>query len=141
MLWNKSLETGIPKIDEQHKELFRAVDVLVDRSQGDRVEKTLNFLKGYVAKHFSDEEIMHRISNYPKAAVHKQLHVNFAKTFQGLFDEYNKATGSKLLVVMKINKIAIGWLKDHIMVHDKDFANFYLAKRQPQPHQPQPLRK
>ena len=131
MLWNKSLETGIAKIDEQHKELFRAVDILVDRTQGDRVEKTLQFLKGYVAKHFSDEEIMHRINNYPKAADHKQLHIAFTKTFQKLFDDYNKAPGSKLLVVMNINKAVIGWLKDHIMVHDKEFATFYLSKRQP----------
>jgi hemerythrin len=131
MLWNKTLETGIAKIDEQHKELFRAVDVLVDRTQGDRVEKTLQFLKGYVAKHFSDEEVMHRLSSYPKAAAHKQFHAAFTKTFLDLFDEYNKATGSKLLVVMNINKVVIGWLKDHIMVHDKEFAGFYLAKQQP----------
>lgn len=131
MLWNKSLETGIPKIDEQHKELFRAADILVDRNQADRVAKTLEFLKGYVAKHFSDEEIMHRINNYPKAMTHKQYHVAFTKTFQELHKEYVNAPGSKLLVTMNINKVVIGWLKDHIMVHDKEFAVFYLAKHQP----------
>jgi hemerythrin len=130
MLWNKSLETGIAKIDEQHKELFRAADVLVDTSQGDRVPKTLDFLKGYVAKHFSDEEVMHRLNNYPKAEAHKKLHVAFVKVFQGLYEDYHKATGSKLLVTMNINKAVIGWLKDHIMVHDKEFATFYLAKQQ-----------
>lgn len=132
MLWTKSLETGIPKIDEQHQQLFKAADVLVDRTQADRVPKTLEFLKGYVVKHFSDEEIMHRVSSYPKAESHKRLHLAFIKTFQQLYDEYNKATGSKLLVTMNLNKVVIGWLKDHIMVHDKEFATFYLAKRQPQ---------
>jgi hemerythrin len=128
MLWTKSLETGVPKIDEQHKELFRQADILVDRNQANRVDSTLDFLKGYVAKHFSDEELLHRINGYPKAAAHHQLHVEFAKTFKELHEKYKATTGSKLLVVMNINNIVIGWLRDHIMVHDKEFANFYLAK-------------
>jgi hemerythrin len=131
MLWSKTLETGIPKIDEQHKELFKAADNLVDRSQADRVPKTLEFLKGYVVKHFTDEEIMHRINNYPKAEAHKKLHQAFIKVFQGLFDEYNKSQGSKLLATMNINKAVITWLKDHIMVHDKEFAAYYQTKHLP----------
>lgn len=43
MLWNSGLETGIPAIDEQHKELFRQVDILLDNGNKDRVPDTLNF--------------------------------------------------------------------------------------------------
>ncbi|MDR2443646.1 MAG: bacteriohemerythrin [Deltaproteobacteria bacterium] len=130
MLWTKSLETGVAKIDEQHKELFRQVDILVDRSQADRIEKTLEFLKSYVAKHFADEEYLQKINNYPKAEAHKKLHVDFTKTFKELYDKYKTAGDRKLTVVLSINSAVIGWLKDHIMVHDKEFATYYLAKNQ-----------
>ena len=128
MLWTKSLETGVAKIDEQHKELFRQADILVDRNQANRVEATLDFLKGYVAKHFADEELLQRLNSYPKAAAHRQLHVDFTKTFKELYDKYKAAPGNKLLVTMDINRIVIGWLRDHIMVHDKEFAVYYLSK-------------
>ncbi|MDR1545467.1 MAG: hemerythrin family protein [Deltaproteobacteria bacterium] len=130
MIWTKSLETGVAKIDEQHKELFRQVDILVDRNQANRVESTLNFLSSYVAKHFSDEEVLQRINLYPKADFHKKLHVDFTKTFKDLYAQY-KSAGNKLLVVLSINKAVIGWLKDHIMTHDKEFAEFYLKKHPP----------
>lgn len=128
MLWNKNLETGIPKIDEQHKELFRQVDILMDRSNDNRIPQTLNFLGNYVVKHFSDEQVLHATSKYPKAAAHKQLHVAFVKKFRELKQRYeNDAMGNKLQTIMEINHIAVGWLKEHIMVHDKEFSAYYKA--------------
>ncbi|UQZ90154.1 hemerythrin [Deltaproteobacteria bacterium Smac51] len=127
MLWNNSLETGIPKIDEQHKELFRQADILLDRGKDDRIPQTIDFLAKYVAKHFSDEQVMHASSQYPKALAHKQLHVDFVKRFKDLKQRY-EAAGHSLQSVMDINRLVMGWLKEHIMVHDKEFANYYKMK-------------
>jgi hemerythrin len=128
MIWTKSLETGVPKIDEQHKELFKQADNLVDKSQTGVVEKTLNFLKSYVAKHFSDEEILHRVSAYPKADFHKKLHEEFSHALLNLFSQY-QAASNKQPVILSINSTVVAWLRDHIMKHDKEFANYYLAKQ------------
>lgn len=50
--WDKSLETGNPSIDSQHKSLINAINELLDAcSQGkgrNEVSKTLNFLQDYV---------------------------------------------------------------------------------------------
>ncbi|MDR2141067.1 MAG: bacteriohemerythrin [Deltaproteobacteria bacterium] len=132
MLWSKSLETGIPKIDEQHKELFRQADVLVDQSKADRVESTLNFLKDYVAKHFSDEEAFHRSSNYPKADAHKKLHIEFTGGLKKKVEEFQKST-NKSSIILTINSMVINWLKEHIMRHDKEFATYYIQKQPPRP--------
>ncbi|MDR1297080.1 MAG: hemerythrin domain-containing protein, partial [Deltaproteobacteria bacterium] len=91
MLWNKSLETGVAKIDEQHKELFRQVDNLVDKSQAAKITDTLVFLKNYVAKHFSDEEILQRVSSYPKYEGHRKLHDDFSQAYRDLYAKYQKA--------------------------------------------------
>lgn len=127
MLWNSTLETGIPQIDAQHKELFRQVDILMDRSNDARIPQTLDFLTKYVVKHFTDEQNMHVATNYPKAAAHRALHVAFVKVFKEKKQLY-ETSGHGLQSVMDINKLVMNWLKDHIMVHDMEFARFYKAK-------------
>jgi methyl-accepting chemotaxis protein len=123
-LWNKSLETGIELIDEQHMELFRQIEILLDSGKAGRVNETLDFLEKYIAKHFSDEQDMHVKSKYPKAAKHKKYHEAYKVTFHDLKEKYIKE-GPTMANNIAVNKTVIGWLKDHIMVQDKDFAAFY----------------
>jgi hemerythrin len=92
------------------------------------VEATLNFLKGYVAKHFSDEEILHRVSAYPKADFHKKLHEEFSQALRNLLSQYNSAP-NKQPVILSLHSAVVAWLREHIMKHDKEFAVYYLAKQ------------
>jgi len=58
MLWKSSLETGIPQIDAQHKELFRQIDILMDRSNANylpfgtalKANKSLSVLSGIIQR-------------------------------------------------------------------------------------------
>jgi hemerythrin len=127
MLWTKSLETGITKIDEQHKELFKRIDALMDAGNKDRFKETIEFLGEYIVIHFTDEQKMHLESKYPKAAVHKRYHDSYVGEFRKLKEKFLKE-GHTLAMSQEINKHVIGWLKDHIMVHDKEFAAFYKDK-------------
>jgi hemerythrin len=124
MLWSKSLEVGIPAIDDQHKELFRQIDILLDNNNADRVPQTLKFLGEYVEKHFSDEQGIHQRVRYPKAEPHRKMHTAFVSVFKQMKAEYDSG-GHKLPVLIKINKTVIDWLKSHIMVHDKEFAAYH----------------
>ena len=123
-LWNKTLETGISAIDEQHKELFRQVGVLFDNANADRVPQTLDFLEKYVEKHFGDEQQLHLKTQYPDKELHKKMHTEFVAAFKKMRQEYDSG-GNKLPVLLKINKTVSDWLKNHIMVHDKEFAKYY----------------
>ena len=123
-LWNKALETGISAIDDQHKELFRQVGILFDNSNADRVSQTLGFLGEYVEKHFSDEQRLHLKAQYPTWEAHKKMHTDFVTAFKKMKQEYD-ASGAQLPVLLKVNKTVADWLKDHIMVHDKEFARYY----------------
>jgi hemerythrin len=124
MLWTQSLETGIPAIDTQHKELFRQVDILFDQKNKDRVPQTLKFLGEYVEKHFNDEQLLQTKSNYPKAVMHKKMHTDFVAAFKKMKQEYD-ADPSSLTILLKINKAVADWLKNHIMIHDREFAAYY----------------
>jgi hemerythrin len=129
MIWTSSLETGISKIDEQHKELFRQIDILMDRGNDGRINDTIKFLGEYVVRHFNDEQAMHLASKYPKAAEHKKMHADFIAAYTRMKQEYTQAAGpEKLPVILKINKTVMDWLKNHILVHDKEFATYYKAQ-------------
>ncbi|MDR1510653.1 MAG: hemerythrin family protein [Synergistaceae bacterium] len=124
MLWSKSLETGINLIDEQHKELFRQVDILLDQSNENRHKEALIFLDKYIQKHFSDEQKMQADSKYPKTVQHKKFHDDYVIVFRKLKEKYLKE-GPSPANNMEINKTVVGWLKDHILVHDREFATYY----------------
>ena len=124
MAWDKLLETGIPQIDMQHKELFRQVDSLLDIKNQNRFQETLSFLERYVVRHFGDEQRMQAESKYPKAAAHKTLHDNFVRTFGGLKEKFARE-GHTATNNIELHKTTMSWLKDHILVQDKDFAEHY----------------
>ncbi|MDR3212160.1 MAG: hemerythrin family protein [Planctomycetota bacterium] len=124
MAWDESLATGIPIIDLQHKELFRQVEMLLDHTQRNRVEEMLTFLGDYVVKHFGVEELMQKSSNFPHAAEHKLMHDNFITAFVKLNKEYHEGE-DQLLSLMKITKIALNWLQEHIGFHDREFGEFF----------------
>jgi hemerythrin len=124
MLWSKSFETGIEKIDEQHKELFNRIDALMDQGNKDRIKETIEFLGSYIVTHFNDEQKMQAESKYPKAVTHKGYHDAYVVSFRQLKDQFLKE-GHTLATSQAINKNVIGWLKEHIMIHDKEFATYY----------------
>ena len=77
------LLTGNALIDSEHRELFAAVNNLMDAcTQGkgrDQIQKTVQFLGDYVAKHFRDEEGLQTKSNYPGYPAHKQFHDGYRR--------------------------------------------------------------
>ena len=54
----KDMETGVSKIDEQHKELIDRLNQVSSMGlksfSKEETQKTLDFLGDYVVKHFSD---------------------------------------------------------------------------------------
>ena len=77
----KELETGNSIIDGEHRELFRAVNSLMDacgKGQGRAaLDPTIKFLLDYVDKHFAHEEQLQARSNYPGITAHKQFHAAY----------------------------------------------------------------
>ncbi|GHV56568.1 hemerythrin [Deltaproteobacteria bacterium] len=127
MLWDAKLETGVDRIDDQHKELCRLVDILLDRNQDFRIEETIKFVGDYVVQHFSDEEALQVASQYPELPAHKVLHTDFIKVFIDLKTRYAEAEDDeeKELTILTINGVVVDWLRNHIMIHDRRFAEWY----------------
>lgn len=126
MNWDSSLESNIPVIDHEHRELVEQLSRLVNESNPEHIQQMLDFLKEYVVKHFAHEQVMHRKLAYPKTDEHKATHVAFVSTFLELEEEYVEK-GSNPEMLQKIVAILNDWLKNHIMGQDKDFADYVHA--------------
>ena len=84
MMWKDSYRLGVEQIDEQHMELFRMTEDLVnavkDGASVEVCQKALGFLKDYVIYHFRDEEAYQQSIHYCDSEAHKKEHRQFTQT-------------------------------------------------------------
>jgi hemerythrin len=125
MEWEPKLETGVERVDQQHRELFRLVNMLFDHEND--VEETIKFVGDYVMQHFADEEALQVASRYPGLAEHKRLHNDFIRLLLKLKDRLNQAENEEAreAVVVSVNNTVVDLLSEHIMIHDRRFAEWY----------------
>lgn len=124
----KEFETGVSKIDDQHKELINKLNAVVasgmNSATRQETEKTLKFLEDYVLKHFSEEERIQKQCNYPKYEWHKGQHQLFIKELQGLKKEYME-NGPSARFTLTLNKSVIQWIIKHIKSADVELGKCY----------------
>ena len=122
----QDLITGNALIDSEHRQLFDAVNNLMDAcSQGQgrtQIQSTATFLSNYVVKHFQDEERLQTQSKYPGYTAHKTFHDGYrsqlALTAQALLRE-----GPTVKALGDLNQV-IGVLVSHTRVEDKRLARY-----------------
>lgn len=122
----KDLLTGNALIDSEHKQLFDAINALLDAcAQGkgrDSLPKTGQFLNGYVTKHFSDEEQLQVSSKYPGYPAHKTFHDGYKRKLQTAVDSLVR-DGATVRALGEINQLA-GILISHIRTEDRKLAQY-----------------
>lgn len=129
--WDRSLETGDPEIDSQHRELFRRIDQLMiatqDRRARAEVGRLLTYLGDYVVSHFSAEERLMVEAEYPGTLAHREEHQRFVEEYARMFQDY-RANGAGPVFVIKFGNRVTAWLVEHICRTDRRLAD-YLASR------------
>jgi hemerythrin-like metal-binding protein len=126
-VWDDSVRTGHEFIDEQHKQLFAAINGLMKACNENRgkeeLAKSLNFLNDYTIKHFFDEEKIQQKYNYPEYPQHKELHEGFKTTVRDLkVRMIMKGTSTELVDEVR-SKIG-DWLVTHIKGNDIKLAAY-----------------
>jgi methyl-accepting chemotaxis protein len=126
-MWNESMRTGIKTIDDQHKELFTAVNnFIADAEKGvgkANLKKAVDFLNEYTATHFSDEEQIQRRYGYPDYENHRRIHEKFKQTAQELAGKLQNIGATDALI--KEFKRDIGdWLVAHVTGQDVKIGEY-----------------
>ncbi len=127
VIWKPDLAVGVKAIDEQHKEIFRRVDVLLESCKAGKgkavVGETLDFLEDYVIQHFMAEENIQLHYSYPGYAAHKQEHEGFIKNVEALRKKFEKE-GPSLKMIIETDRVVVDWLVKHIKKTDMDLGKF-----------------
>jgi hemerythrin len=130
--WDRSLETGDPEIDDQHRELFQRIDKLMaatqDRRARSEVGRLLNFLGDYVVGHFDAEERIMARSGYPDVELHRAEHQRFVADYARLYQDF-RADGPSHDFVIKFGNRVTAWLCEHICRTDRQLADYLAANR------------
>ncbi|NWF36917.1 bacteriohemerythrin [Mariprofundus sp. KV] len=129
--WNDNFETGIPEIDDQHKQLVHLLNQLAAHlaHQSDSIElnKVFGELAAYADHHFKTEEGIWRpyFKDDDWFINHEQTHNSFMENVVKLKEE----EGTKPLdeVIEDILKFLTHWLAYHILDSDKRMAKAVLA--------------
>ena len=128
---SKDMETGVEKIDSQHRELINRINNLRETEgksiSKEETQKIIDYLGEYVVKHFGDEEQLQIKSKYPKYAEHKQKHTLFVNDFTKLRNEFAEK-GNTMEFLMELNASSITWVIKHIKGDDVEFGKFYKAQ-------------
>ena len=123
--------TGIPTIDDQHREWLRHLRTALTVTQnGESIEdvaRTLGFLVTYTMEHFTAEETCMRSHHYPGYAKHKASHDTLYQSLNDLLDSY-QAHGSAGDVVTGLKSLMEEWFTGHLQTMDKGLARFLREK-------------
>jgi len=129
--FDKSLETGHAKIDEQHKQLFVTLNTIIKESeQGrgkDEIYKTLDFLNKYAIMHFMTEENLQKEYGYPYYEAHKKSHDDFKASVKSMTNTLIEKGPAKELIDT-VAKTVGGWLITHIKGSDIAMASYLKSK-------------
>lgn len=123
MKWSEELLTHIEEIDRQHKTLFDCLERLENAHNGKERWSVLHFaiieMKNFVAVHFSVEEALLRLFDYPLLAPHAAEHRLF---------EHNLAEIEKKSLGHDVSHEMIAllrhWLVEHIGKTDHQYVPF-----------------
>ena len=123
--WDKSLAVGVKLIDEQHQELFRRVNTLLEsmlKNQGKaEIEKLLGFLAQYVVDHFAAEEKLMLQHGYPGAPAHFTAHADLVMQLSDHVADHRageaRLTGTLLAFLES-------WLLEHIQGMDRELGTY-----------------
>lgn len=128
--WSENYATNIELLDEQHKELFNILDncydLILNNEDDDKYDKIIHVLerlKDYTVYHFTTEEEFLKKNNYSKFLSHKFAHDSFIEQINS-YDIYSIDKNQKAFV-NEILDIVTSWIKNHILVIDKNIPNFF----------------
>lgn len=126
--WNSNLSTGVEWQDRHHKELLKRVGGLLDAmsvgSGKDELDRLFRFLDSYFVVHFDAEEQAMSKYGFPDAVEHLKEHTGFIENVAALRHEFS--CGATSVLVVKVQKLVVDWLINHIGGMDKRLGVYIL---------------
>jgi hemerythrin len=125
--WEEKLITGVPAIDEQHKEIFiefeRLSRSIEEGGRNDEIESLLDYLNEYVNTHFTDEEKLMSLFKYPGLEEQRQQHIQFKENITKLREMLTDNVPAKEIAI-RIDATLIRYFISHVRKLDSKLGDF-----------------
>ena len=129
MAWDEKYSVGIKSIDNEHKKLIDVYNAfyesIVKKEGKEKMGLTIKGLKDYTVYHFTNEEKLMQLYQYPGLELHKKEHDNFIKVVLDFENRYSK---EKMILGVEITNFIREWIVKHIMETDKLYTQFLIEK-------------
>jgi hemerythrin-like metal-binding protein len=124
--WDDNFDTGLPKVDEQHRMLVRLLNELASQvalhSDSVSLDAILDELAAYTVYHFETEEAIWRrhLAGDETEARHREGHRRFVDTIGRFKQDLSRKPAEKL--AEEALAFLTRWLASHILESDRSLA-------------------
>ncbi|MGB0682347.1 MAG: bacteriohemerythrin [Magnetovibrionaceae bacterium] len=128
MIWTESMVTGVDAIDSDHKVLMGLLNRISKSSvDSDGIDDIVSELVEYTSYHFSREEAIMEICEYPGLEDHLEIHKSIRAQVAGLADKWREDKGEDAL--SNLHKFMQDWLYSHIIHEDTKIEGHAKGKK------------
>ncbi|MDR3115756.1 MAG: bacteriohemerythrin [Treponema sp.] len=125
--WKDTYSVGIPQIDKQHQDLVQLTINLYEACmRGAEPRRTyfkqaLHEIVGYVRFHFSAEERLMELIEFPDLAEHKKQHEHFVKK---VLVDVKQFESGKTIIPNIFVRFLRDWILTHIGKEDQKYGDY-----------------
>lgn len=123
LIWRESWLLGIDLLDDEHREMVRLINRLLDETDGSPVTERLDHLIAHLRRHFDTEEVFLRAIDYPETDAHCREHAMQLAEFVDLRRSVSRG-GASVLGPEDRDSIR-HWFFNHVVAQDQRFGQFY----------------
>lgn len=124
-IWNDSFSIRIARMDGHHKRLFEIADTILEHLSNDSDRTALanvfDALVDYTRYHFSSEEELMVLYNYPRIEEHRKKH---GELIRQVLEYTEKALDGNLPDKDNFLRFMDGWMIRHILDEDRKYGAF-----------------
>lgn len=121
--WSTSDAVFVAEMDDEHKEIFDAVDALRSAvgTKATGVRKAIGLLADRIQEHFAHEERLMRAARYESFRWHKETHDNAGRRVK----QYaRRIARGEVAAATELIEYLTGWLPEHTRVADMMLGAF-----------------
>lgn len=124
----KEYETGIDKIDKEHRRLFELADECYNLLKNDvcnnkyeKAKEIINELKGYAKFHFNEEEKLMESVRHKQIFTHKLQHDYFIEKIDAI--DRDDIESNQDQNIIDILTFIVAWIRQHILTKDSQYVH------------------
>jgi hemerythrin len=124
MIWKDEYLTGVEEIDRQHKEFVKLINRLnIIQGYGDNADfalRLMNEVDKYADYHFTSEENLMNITQYPKLETQEKSH----KALLFKYRQWMESFKNRKADIEDVIKFLEAWFDGHTINEDKKIGEF-----------------